>query len=34
MIWSIIDADFWSKKFKDYPADTEYVREIMTKAGW
>lgn len=34
MIWPVIDADFWQKKFRDYPADTEYVREIMTKAGW
>jgi phage antirepressor YoqD-like protein len=34
MIWSYIDADFWMKKFKDYPADQEYAREILQKAGW
>lgn len=34
MIWSMIDADFWQRKFKDYPADAAYVRELLTKAGW
>jgi len=34
MIWSYIDADFWMRKFKDYPADQEYVKDILTKAGW
>lgn len=34
MIWSMIDSDFWSAKFRDYVADTEYAREILTKAGW
>ena len=34
MIWSYIDSDVWQKKFQDYPADQEYVREILTKAGW
>jgi hypothetical protein len=34
MIWSLIDSDFWQKKFQDYAADAAYVREIMTKAGW
>ena len=34
MVWSYIDADFWMKKFKDYPADQEYARDILTKAGW
>lgn len=34
MIWSIIDTDFWSKKFQDYPADTEYTKDILKKAGW
>jgi hypothetical protein len=34
MTWSIIDADFWHKKFRDYPADKEYVAEILKKAGW
>ena len=34
MIWSYVDADFWQKKFQDYPADTEYVKDILAKAGW
>jgi hypothetical protein len=34
MIWSYIDADFWMRKFKDYPADQEYVKDILKKAGW
>jgi hypothetical protein len=34
MIWPMIDADFWSKKFTDYMADQEYAREILKKAGW
>jgi hypothetical protein len=34
MIWSMIDADFWQRKFRDYPADTAYVREMLRQAGW
>lgn len=34
MIWSWIDPEFWQRKFRDYPADQEYAREILTKAGW
>ena len=34
MVWPYIDADFWQRKFKDYPADQEYVKDILTKAGW
>ena len=34
MVWPYIDADFWMKKFQDYPADQEYARDILTKAGW
>ena len=34
MIWPYIDSDFWMQKFKDYPADQEYVKDILTKAGW
>ena len=34
MIWPFIDADFWSRKFRDYPADSEYARELLTQAGW
>jgi hypothetical protein len=34
MIWNMIDADFWQRRFRDYPADTEYVREMLRKAGW
>lgn len=34
LIWSFIDADFWQKRFRDYRADTEYVRDMLRKAGW
>ena len=34
MIWPMIDADFWQKKFHDYAADAEYVRDMLKKAGW
>jgi hypothetical protein len=34
IIWSYIDSDFWMKKFQDYPADQEYAKDILTKAGW
>lgn len=34
MTWSMINSDFWQKKFRDYPADTEYARTMLGKAGW
>jgi hypothetical protein len=34
MIWPYIDSEVWMKKFADYMADQEYVREILHKAGW
>lgn len=34
MVWSYIDADAWQKRFKEYPADQEYARDILKKAGW
>ena len=34
MVWPYIDADVWQRKFKDYPADQEYAKDILTKAGW
>lgn len=34
MIWPWIDADFWQRRFREYPADTEYVKEMLRKAGW
>ena len=34
MIWPYIDSEVWMKKFADYVADQEYVREMLTKAGW
>lgn len=34
MVWPYIDADFWQRKFRDYPADVEYVRDMLEKAGW
>jgi hypothetical protein len=34
IVWPWIDPEFWQKKFRDYPADQEYAREILKKAGW
>lgn len=34
IMWPYIDTDFWQRKFKDYPADQEYAKEILTRAGW
>jgi hypothetical protein len=28
-----LDPDFWQKKFADYLADTEWVKDILDKAG-
>lgn len=28
-----IDPDFWQKRFKDYIADTEWVKDILFRAG-
>jgi hypothetical protein len=28
-----IDPDFWQQRFKDYLADTEWVKDILQKAG-
>jgi hypothetical protein len=34
MIWPYIDSEVWIKKFSDYVADQEYVKEMLNKAGW
>lgn len=34
LVWPFIDADFWQRRFRDYRADAEYMREMLTKAGW
>jgi hypothetical protein len=34
MIWPYIDSETWMKKFSDYVADQEYVKEMLSKAGW
>ena len=34
MIWPYIESDVWQKKFRDYPADVEYVKDILKQAGW
>ena len=34
MIWPYIDSEFWMKKFTDYVADQEYMRDMLEKAGW
>jgi hypothetical protein len=33
MVIKYIDPDFWQKKFQDYLADTEWVKDILAKAG-
>jgi hypothetical protein len=34
MIWSYIDTDQWHSVIRGRPADQQYVREILSKAGW
>jgi hypothetical protein len=34
IVWPWIDPECWQKKFRDYPADQEYAREMLKKAGW
>jgi hypothetical protein len=34
IVWPWIDPEFWQKKFQDYPADHEYVKDMLMKAGW
>ena len=34
MIWPYIDSDVWQRRFNNYPADVEYVKDILKKAGW
>ena len=34
IIWDYINSDAWHKKFNNYSADQEWVKEILTKAGW
>lgn len=34
IIWEYINSDSWHKKFTDYPADQEWVKDILQKAGW
>lgn len=33
IILSWIDPDYWQKKFKEYPEDTEWTKQILRKAG-
>jgi hypothetical protein len=33
MILPWIDPDYWQRRFKDYLADTEWVKDILQKAG-
>jgi hypothetical protein len=34
MVWPYIDSEIWMKKFSDYVADQEYVKDMLTRAGW
>jgi hypothetical protein len=33
LIMPWIDPDFWQKKFRDYVADTEWVKDVLSRAG-
>jgi len=34
MVWPYIDSEVWMKKFSDYVADQEYIKDMLQKAGW
>lgn len=34
IVWPYINSDAWHKKFSNYPADQEFVKDILAKAGW
>lgn len=34
MVWPYIDTDTWGKKFVEYAADAEYVKDTLSKKGW
>ena len=34
IVWPWIDPDFWQRKFKDYPTDQSFCKDILRKAGW
>lgn len=33
IVLPMIDPDYWQRKFRDYLADTEWVKDILSKAG-
>jgi hypothetical protein len=33
MIWDYIDPEYWQRKFKDYPEDTQWVKDVLKQAG-
>ena len=34
IVWPYIDPEKWTKIFSKYPADQEYVKNILDQAGW
>lgn len=32
--WPMIDADYWTRRFRDNLADAEYARTMLSRAGW
>ena len=34
IVWDFLDPDRWSRILRDYPGDTEYMKEMLRKAGW
>ena len=34
IVYDFLDPDKWSRKIRDYPGDTEYMRDMLKRAGW
>ena len=34
MIWEYINSDAWQKKFQEFPADLEYVSDLLRGQSW
>lgn len=34
IVWPYINSDAWHKKFSNYMADQEWVKDILKQAGW
>jgi hypothetical protein len=34
MVWPYIDPEQWERVFSKYPADVEFIKDTLNKAGW